>query len=197
LIVCHFINWPALAPSPCFGFDQALPSNLAVSKLSASKSPITSSVKSSIPQLVWWMTNHSRVPSNLCEMTSERMASSVAFLRGRDRAARGASVRGQRAPPALAVLSAIIPSTFRHSQQLGYAWPLPPDSASARLRLLVTVPPQAPRAPPWRDVQHRASLGRAPGTAASPHVRSVRMSTFRCMLVAVSTERPALIADWM
>ena len=63
---------------------------------------------------------------------------------------------------------------FRHSQQLGYAWPLPPDSPSARLRLLVTVPPQAPRGPPWRDVQHRASLGRAPGTAASPHVRSVR-----------------------
>jgi hypothetical protein len=36
----------------------------------------------------------------------------VRFLRGRDRAARGTSVRGQRAPRALAALSAIIPSTF-------------------------------------------------------------------------------------
>ena len=35
---------------------KALPSNFAVSRLSARKSPITSSVKSSIPQLVWWMT---------------------------------------------------------------------------------------------------------------------------------------------
>ena len=39
---------------------------------------MTSSVKNSIPQLVWWMTNHSLVPSSLYEMTRERMASSLA-----------------------------------------------------------------------------------------------------------------------
>jgi hypothetical protein len=31
-----------------------------------------------MPQLVWWMTNHSRVPSSLWEITSERIASSLA-----------------------------------------------------------------------------------------------------------------------
>ena len=31
-----------------------------------------------MPQLVWWMTNHSFVPSSLYEITSERMASSLA-----------------------------------------------------------------------------------------------------------------------
>src|SRR5262245_29233016 len=35
-------------------------------------------VKSSIPQFVWWMTNHARVPRSLYEMTSDRMASSLA-----------------------------------------------------------------------------------------------------------------------
>ena len=39
---------------------------------------MTSSVKNSMPQFVWWMTNHSRVPSSLYEMTSERIASSLA-----------------------------------------------------------------------------------------------------------------------
>ena len=39
---------------------------------------MTSSVKNSIPQSVWWMTNHSAVPSSLYEMTSERIASSLA-----------------------------------------------------------------------------------------------------------------------
>src|SRR6476620_1096391 len=79
--IMHDARWLILNGMPFYkflGFDQALPSNFAVSRLSASKSPITSSVNSSIPQLVWWMTNHSRVPSNLCEMTRERMASSVA-----------------------------------------------------------------------------------------------------------------------
>ena len=37
-----------------------------------------SDVKNSMPQLVWWQTNHSVVPSSLCEMTKLRMASSVA-----------------------------------------------------------------------------------------------------------------------
>ena len=37
----------------------------AVSRLLASRPRITSSVKNSIPQLVWWMTNHSLVPSSL------------------------------------------------------------------------------------------------------------------------------------
>ena len=35
-------------------------------------------VKNSMPQFVWWMTNHSAVPSSLWEMTSERIASSLA-----------------------------------------------------------------------------------------------------------------------
>ena len=39
---------------------------------------MTSLVKNSIPQSVWWMTNHSAVPSSLYEMTSERIASSLA-----------------------------------------------------------------------------------------------------------------------
>lgn len=39
---------------------------------------MTSVVKSSMPQPVWCTTNHSLVPSSLCEMTRERMASSVA-----------------------------------------------------------------------------------------------------------------------
>ena len=39
---------------------------------------MTSSVKVSMPQLVWWMTNHSRVPSSLWEITSERIASLLA-----------------------------------------------------------------------------------------------------------------------
>jgi hypothetical protein len=50
----------------------------AVSRLFASNRRITSSVKNSIPQFVWWMTNHSRVPRSLYEMTSERIASSLA-----------------------------------------------------------------------------------------------------------------------
>ena len=37
-----------------------------------------SSVNSSMPQFVWWMTNHSRVPRSLYDMTSERSASSLA-----------------------------------------------------------------------------------------------------------------------
>ncbi len=36
------------------------------------------SSKYSIPQSVWWTTNHSSVPSSLCDTTSERIASSVA-----------------------------------------------------------------------------------------------------------------------
>ena len=39
---------------------------------------MTSSVKISMPQLVWWMTNHSPVPCSLWEITSERIASSLA-----------------------------------------------------------------------------------------------------------------------
>ena len=31
-----------------------------------------------MPQLVWWMTNHSLVPSSLKEITRERIASSLA-----------------------------------------------------------------------------------------------------------------------
>jgi len=41
----------------------------AVSRLLASRPRITSSVNSSMPQLVWWMTNHSLVPRSLWEMT--------------------------------------------------------------------------------------------------------------------------------
>ena len=37
----------------------------AVSRLCASRSPIRSSVKNSIPQFEWWMTNHSAVPRSL------------------------------------------------------------------------------------------------------------------------------------
>ena len=37
----------------------------AVSRLLASRSPITSLVKNSMPQSVWWTTNHSRVPRSL------------------------------------------------------------------------------------------------------------------------------------
>ena len=39
---------------------------------------MTSSSNSSMPQSVWWTTNHSRVPSSLWEITSERSASSLA-----------------------------------------------------------------------------------------------------------------------
>ena len=39
---------------------------------------MTSSLKNSMPQFVWWTTNHSRVPSSLYEMTSDRIASSLA-----------------------------------------------------------------------------------------------------------------------
>ena len=31
-----------------------------------------------MPHSVWWITNHSLVPSSLCEMTSDRIASSLA-----------------------------------------------------------------------------------------------------------------------
>jgi hypothetical protein len=37
-----------------------------------------SSVNLSMPQSVWWMTNHSAVPSSLGEMTSDRTASPLA-----------------------------------------------------------------------------------------------------------------------
>ena len=40
-------------------------STLAVLRLLAKRPRMTSSVKVSMPQSVWWMTNHSRVPSNL------------------------------------------------------------------------------------------------------------------------------------
>ena len=39
---------------------------------------MSSFVNSSIPQSVWWMTNHSRVPRSLYEITNDRMASSLA-----------------------------------------------------------------------------------------------------------------------
>jgi hypothetical protein len=39
---------------------------------------MTSSVKISMPQFVWWMTNHSPVPCSLWEITSERIVSSLA-----------------------------------------------------------------------------------------------------------------------
>jgi hypothetical protein len=51
---------------------------VAVSRLLASSLRMISSVKVSMPQSVWWITNHSRVPSSLCEITSERIASSLA-----------------------------------------------------------------------------------------------------------------------
>jgi hypothetical protein len=38
-------------------------------------------VNVSTPQSVWWMTNHSLVPRSLWEMTSERIASSLAHPR--------------------------------------------------------------------------------------------------------------------
>src|SRR5215510_5018711 len=72
------MKWPQTEPPPCLGLDQALPSKFAVARLSSSKVLMISSENVSMPQLVWWMTNHSLVPSSLCEITSERMASSVA-----------------------------------------------------------------------------------------------------------------------
>src|SRR5262244_663561 len=78
LIVCQLMKWPQTEPPPCLGLDHALPSKFAVARLSSSKVPMISSENVSMPQLVWWMTNHSLVPSSLCEITSERMASSVA-----------------------------------------------------------------------------------------------------------------------
>src|SRR5262249_31124223 len=72
------MKWPQTEPPPCLALDHALPSKFAVARLSSSKVLMISSENVSIPQLVWWMTNHSLVPSSLCEITSERMASSVA-----------------------------------------------------------------------------------------------------------------------
>src|SRR5215467_15306226 len=72
------MKWPQTEPPPCLGLDQVLPSKFAVARLSSSKVLMISSEKVSMPQLLWWMTNHSLVPSSLCEITSERMASSVA-----------------------------------------------------------------------------------------------------------------------
>ncbi len=65
---------PGPRPTSC----QPSASIFAVSRLCLSSERITSSVKSSMPQSVWWTTNHSSVPSSLWEITSERMASSLA-----------------------------------------------------------------------------------------------------------------------
>src|SRR6476660_9547880 len=65
---------PGPRPTSC----QPSASIFAVSRLCLSSERITSSVKSSMPQSVWWTTNHSSVPSSLWEITSEWMASSLA-----------------------------------------------------------------------------------------------------------------------
>src|SRR5882724_4543768 len=71
-------NSPSADPGPGPASRQPRPSKIAVPRLCARRPRMTSSVKVSMPQLVWWMTNHSRVPSSLWEITSERIASLLA-----------------------------------------------------------------------------------------------------------------------
>ncbi len=59
---------PSRLPSPIPESCQPFSSTEAVYKLPASSPCMISSVKVSMPQSVWWMTNHSRVASNLQEM---------------------------------------------------------------------------------------------------------------------------------
>src|SRR5215472_10675386 len=76
--VSQFMLLPSVDPGPAPESCQPLWSNVAVFRLLARSLRISSFVNSSIPQSVWWMTNHSRVPSSLYEITSDRMASSLA-----------------------------------------------------------------------------------------------------------------------
>src|SRR6266446_4462762 len=77
-IVSQSTNWASVEPGPLPTSRNPWALSSAVSRLRARRSRMRASVKNSIPQLVWWMTNHSRVPRSLYEITSERMASSLA-----------------------------------------------------------------------------------------------------------------------
>src|SRR5215472_17049502 len=77
--VSQFMLLPSVDPGPWPESCQPLWSNVAVFKLLAKRRRMSSLVNSSIPQSVWWMTNHSRVPRSLYEITNDRMASSLAL----------------------------------------------------------------------------------------------------------------------
>ena len=58
-----------LCIGPCLSIEGG-----GIYRFCSRRSPITlSTEKGSIPQLVWWITNHSRVPRSLWEITSERI----------------------------------------------------------------------------------------------------------------------------
>jgi hypothetical protein len=78
LMVSQSIASPAVEPGPRPTSFQPSGPISAVSRLCRNSPRMMSSVKVSMPQSLWWITNHSLVPRSLWEMTSERIASSLA-----------------------------------------------------------------------------------------------------------------------